>query len=549
MSSSGRPPSARRLPLLALLPALFLGTQLGPALAQTSQTSPVQATPIQTTPLPVTPGQTTPSTTPVQTTPIQTTPLQVTPSQISPAPTAPVPSVTTPSTVVPVQTTSPVVQTQATPNFSFQDALAGLTASAQYRQLQLTLQAAQVQAQTAQAATGVTAGVSGSASYATGSSTDSTTGKVTDTSAVSASVVASASLPVLPWATANLSAQAAQRSYAVAQVSYAQNVAFLKTNLELAYGRTVTAQLNLSIAGNNLTLSQRQLAQVTAFRANNNATVQSVQTAQAAVQTAVVAVSSARNELDSARRALGTLVGRDLSAAVVNPDLRAAVSQVALPTQAAALAAAQAFSPLVASAQKAVTDAQVSLTTAERNRRLPSTTVSASYGPGSSSARTGLSAGLNVQTGLLSASYTQPILSGAASTAAGSSFALGLSASFNVLDPAADGALKLAQVGLEQAQVAVTVQQASVAQTLVDAYTAAQEAAASITARQSSVTAYTTALATSRARFTAGLATETEVLDAQIALAQAVRDLTSAQILALTTAAQLSGLTGLSGAP
>jgi len=549
MSSSGRPPSARRLPLLALLPALFLGAQLGPALAQTSQTSPVQATPIQTTPLPVTPGVTTPSTTPVQVTPIQTTPLQVTPGQIAPAPTAPVPSVTTPGTVVPVQTTTPAVQTQAaTPTFSFQDALAGLTASAQYLQLQLTLQAAQVQAQAAQAATGVTAGVSGSAAYATGSTTDSTTGKVTDTSALTASVVASASLPVLPWATANLSAQAAQRSYAVAQVSYAQNVAFLKTNLELAYGRAVAAQLNLSIARNNLTLSQRQLAQVTAFRANNNATVQSVQTAQAAVQTAVVAVSSAQNELDSARRALGTLVGRDLSTAVVDPDLRAAVTQVALPTQAAALAAAQAFSPLVASAQKAVIDAQVGLTTAERNRRLPSASVTASYGPGSSSARSGLSAGLNVQTGLLSASYTQPLLSGTAS-AAGSSFALGLNASFNVLDPSADGALKLAQVQLQQAQVAVTVQQASVAQTLVDAYNSAQVAAASIAARQSSVTAYTTALATSRARFTAGLATETEVLNAEIALAQAVRDLTSAQVLALTTAAQLSGLTGLSGAP
>lgn len=546
MSSSGRSPSTRLSPLLTLLPALLLGTQLGSALAQTS---PVQATPIQTTPLPVTPGVTTPSTSPVQVTPIQTTPLQVTPGQIAPAPTAPVPSVTVPSTAVPVQTTSTAVSTSATtPDFSFQDALAGLTASAQYRQLQLTLQAAQVQAQAAQAATGVTAGLSGNAGYATGSTTDST-GKVTDTSALTASVVASASLPVLPWATANLSAQAAGRSYAVAQASYAQNVAFLKTNLELAYGRTVTAQLNLSIAGNNLTLARRQLAQVTAFRADNNATVQSVQSAQAAVQTAVVAVSSARNELDSARRALGTLVGRDLSAAVVDPDLRAAVTGVALPTQAAALAAAQAFSPLVASAQKAVTDAQVNLSTAERDRRLPAATLSASYGPGSSSARSGLSAGLNVQTGLLSASYTQPLLSGATSTASGSSFALGLSASFNVLDPSADGTLKLAQVGLEQAQVAVTVQQASVAQTLIDAYNTAQVAAASLTARQSSVTAYTTALATSRARFTAGLATETEVLNAEIALAQAVRDLTSAQILALTAAAQLSGLTGLSGAP
>jgi outer membrane protein TolC len=88
-----------------------------------------------------------------------------------------------------------------------------------------------------------------------------------------------------------------------------------------------------------------------------------------------------------------------------------------------------------------------------------------------------------------------------------------------------------------------------VSQALLDAYSAAQVAAQSIAARAASVTAYSTALATARARLTAGLATETEVLSAEIALAQAARDLNSAQVTALTTAAQLSSLTGLSGAP
>jgi outer membrane protein len=539
---TGRPPALRVSTTGRQLLALLLLGAAGPALAQTA---PVQATPIQTTPLPVTP---TPSdTSPVQVTPIQTTPLQITPSQIAPTPAVPASPVPVPTPAEPAPTTSVIAPALETPTFTFQQALAGLTASAQYRQLQLTLSAAQVQAMAAQASTGLTAGVSGTLGYASGSSTDSS-GVVSDTSSLSGTVVASASLPVLPWATANLTAQAAARSYAVAQVSFAQNVAFLKTNLELAYGRAVTAQLNLSIVQNSLTLSQRQLAQVTAFQANNNATVQSVQAAQSAAQTAAVAVVSAQNELDSSRRALGTLVGQDLSVAVLNTDLSAAVAGVALPSQQAALVGAQAFSPLLANAQRAVTDALVAVQTAERNRRLPATSVNASYGPGSSSARSGLSTSLNVQTGLLSASYTQPVLGGS-STSGGASFALGLSASFNVLDPAADGTLKLAQVQLQQAQTTVTVQQDSVAQSLVDAYNAAQVAAQSIAARASSVTAYTTALAISRARLTAGLATETEVLNAEIALAQAARDLNSAQVLALTTAAQLSGLTGLSGAP
>ena len=329
----------------ALLAALLLGVA-GPALAQTV---PVQVTLIQTTLLQVTPSQISPS--------------QIAPTPAVPAPTSPV-SVPTPAE--PAPTTSVIALALAVPTFTFQQALAGLTASAQYRQLQLTLSAAQVQ--TAQASTGLTAGVSGTLGYALGSSTESS-GVVSDATSLSGTVVASASLSVLPWATANLNAQAAARSLAVAQVSFAQH---------------------------SLTLSQRQLAQVTAFQTNNNATVQSVQ----AAQSAAVAVVSARNELGSSRRALGTLVGQDLSAAVWAADLSAAVSGAALPSQAAALMGAQAFSPLLANARKVVTDAQVAVTTAERNRRLPATSLSASYGPGSSSARSGLSTSLNVQTGL-----------------------------------------------------------------------------------------------------------------------------------------------------
>lgn len=504
MSSPGSLSVARRFPLLALLPALLFAAQASPALAQSAPGTPINA------------------------------PAQPSPAVPSPASTSP--ATTSPATLAGV----------AAPTFGFQDALTGLSASAQYRQLQLTLAAAQVQAQAAQAATGFTAGVSGSASYGSSTTTDST-GTATEGTSLSANLTASASLPVLPWSAANLSAQSAARSYAVAQVTFAQAVAALKTAVEQAYGRAVTAQLNLSIAQNSLTLSQRQLTQVTAFQANNNATVQSVQAAQAAVQTATVAVVSAQNELDSSRRALGTLVGRDLSAAVFDGNLASAVAGVALPAQQAALVAAQAFSPALASAQKAVTDAQTAVTTAERNRRLPAATVTAQYGPGSGTGRSGLSTSLNVQTGLLSASYSQPLSS--ASSSGSASFALGLSASFNVLDPAADGALKVAQLQLQQAQVGVTVQQATLNQGLLDAYSAAQVAAQSILARVSSVTAYTTALDTARARLAAGLSTETDVLNAEIALAQALRDLNSAQIAALTTAAQLSALTGLSGAP
>ncbi|WP_189093945.1 TolC family protein, partial [Deinococcus ruber] len=220
-----------------------------------------------------------------------------------------------------------------------------------------------------------------------------------------------------------------------------------------------------------------------------------------------------------------TLTGRDLSTATFNPDVTPAVSTLAtLPAVNATLTAARAFSPALASAQKAVTDAQVAIDSARRARDLPATSVSASFGPGSGSSRSGLNASLNLNSGIASASYTQPISLGTAS-AGSASFALGLTASFNVLDPAADGTLKLAELQLQQAQAALTVQGQTVDQNALDAYNAARIAAQAIQARQTAVTAYTTALATVQTRFEVGLSTETDVLNAQIALAQAVRDL------------------------
>ncbi len=447
---------------------------------------------------------------------------------------------TAPLQTAPLQTSA----VQTTP-FTLQDALAGLGTSSASRQLQLALQSAQVQAQAAQASTGFTAGVSGSAGYSAGGSSTGSSGTVTTGSSVSASVGITASLPVLPWAAATLGAQSAARSLKVAQVTYAQGTAALQTTLEQAYGRAVTAQLNLAALGSTLALARRQLAQVTAFQAENNATAVSVHTAQAALQTAQTSLQGAQNEFDSARRALGILTGRDLAGASFSPDLSAALAGAALPGLPAALAAAQNFSPALATAQKAVADAQASVSNAERARRLPAATLSADYGPGSSGSRSGLSGSLNLQSGVASVGYTQPIGGGAGS----SSFSLGLSASFNVLDPAADGALKVAQLGLQQSQLALVVQQASLIQSLQDSYSAAALAASSVLPRQTGVAAYTTAVNVARDRLTAGLATETDVLNAEIALAQAVRDLNSAQISALITSAQLSALTGLTGAP
>ena len=123
-------------------------------------------------------------------------------------------------------------------------------------------------------------------------------------------------------------------------------------------------------------------------------------------------------------------------------------------------------------------DAQASIDSARRARDLPAASLSASYGPGSGTSRSGLSASLNLNSGLASASYTQPLSiggsTGSTSGSGGGSFALGLTASFNILDPGADGTLKLADLQLQQAQAALTVQGQTVDQNALDAYSTAQ---------------------------------------------------------------------------
>ena len=452
-----------------------------------------------------------------------------------------------PPPVTPPAQTAPATDA---PPLSLTDALAAGTASAQSRQAQLALQVAQAQLQAAQASTGFTAGINSSLSTDLGA-----------TSGLAGSVGATLSLPLLPWSSANLAAQSAARAYAAAQATFAQATLTLNTTLEGAYGRAVTAELNLGVVQAQAQLAGRQLSQTQAFYADNNATLPALQSAQAAVQDAQTALLRAQAERTSARRALGTLVGRDLSDVALNPDLS---GPPLLASQDAALAAARRFSPALLDAQNAVQSAQAALDAARRARDLPAATLSTSLASGSGTSRSGLTAGLNLSSGVASAGYSLPFTLGGSSASTGSSggtatttsaagtglsFALALSASFNLLDPAADGALKVAGLQLQAAQAALTVQRQALDQGLLDAYSAAQIAAQAVPARQTSVQSDVTALATARTRLTLGLATQSEVLGAEIALAQAQLALTQAQLSALTTAAQLAALTGPAPGP
>ncbi|MFC4454396.1 TolC family protein [Deinococcus sonorensis] len=413
-------------------------------------------------------------------------------------------------------------------------ALAALPGSVAYQRVQLALASAQAQYDAARAAGGLTAGVSGNGSY---SSAGTTAQDGSASSATTLSATATLSAPLLPWSNAALGLQQATRSLATARANFAQGVAGLRVSVYQAYAKGVAAQQNLEIATRSLQLAERTLAQQQAAQALNNATAATVQGAQASVLSAQTTQRQAQADLDSARRALGNLTARDLSGAT----FEATGSDVpALPTLEQALAAARTFSPDLQAAQAALQAAQSTLAQAQRDRAIPAATLTAGYGAASK-----LTASLNVQSGVGSLSYSQPLLGGASgSGSSAASFTLGLNASFNVLDPGADAQIRSDQVAVQSAQAAVLAQQQTVEQTLRDTYSSAQIAQQAIRDREAALTQTTTALNTAQARLQAGTGTETELQQAQLAQLQAQRDLIAARFTALAAAAQLSALTG-----
>ena len=227
------------------------------------------------------------------------------PAPVQTAPTTPAKTTATPTTATP--------EARAAAPFTLSDALAGLSTSAQYRQAQLALKYRP----------GAASGSAGEFRPDGGRERQPEPGQrqhhrhrrhdhqqyLPGHDRAGASV----SLPVLPWSAANLAAQSAARAYAVARATFAQTSAALTASTELAFGRAVTAQLNLSIAQSSLVASAAAAGAAPGVSGRRKCHLaQSVQSAQAAVQDAQTALLRAQAELDSARRALGTLTGRTI---------------------------------------------------------------------------------------------------------------------------------------------------------------------------------------------------------------------------------------------
>lgn len=403
------------------------------------------------------------------------------------------------------------------------DLLARLPNAPAWLQADLALQAAQRNLEAARAASGLTLGVGGSLSATTSSGTSS----------LSSGLNVTAGAGVLPWTGTQDAIRAAERDLVTARAQQAASRASLRLTVQQQYFAARLAQINLDLAQQTVELRTALVAAANAQRALGAASQETVLTRTADLQTAQTALDSARQTLQQATFALAATLGTPLSGvtfstAPADPgdggDLNALITQ------------ALAGRSSIVAADQTLQAAQDSLGIAQRDRSFPNLSATLRYGQaGSSDAGSSVSGSLNLKTGALSASLN-PAFSGNTGTNA---LSVGVTASFNLLDPAADARISGARTQLSSAQLNLSLARQNAELDVRQKYASLAGARGALASAQTRVQGAQTALDTANAQLAAGSATPTDVLSATVNLRTAQRDLESALETAQLAAAAL----------
>ncbi|WP_181391989.1 TolC family protein [Deinococcus irradiatisoli] len=433
------------------------------------------------------------------------------------------------------QSASPVT------SLTLPDALSRLGNAPQVVQANLALSRAQRDLDAAQAGLSLNVTVGGNASYSSAAASSGASGS--GSSGLNGSLNLKATAGVLPWASNRAALNSAQRSLNYAKAVRQENINSAELNVVQQYQSGYLAQLDLKVAAQNVQLAQQTLAAVQLQRSQQNATQESELQAQAALQTAQANLTSAQTALDAARRSLAATLGVNLDNASFDspPSLpgsldAAGLSALGLGDVNALVAQAIATSSSVLQAQNTLASAQETLAEQQRNRNLPDLTLSASYGPGGA----GLGAGLSLKDGTASASYTQPL----SASSAASSLSLSLSGSYTVYSPAASAQIASTQAQVSQAELSLTLARQTVELDVRQKYSDVLTALGAVAAKVTLEERARVALQTAQARFGAGTATQSDVMSAQNAYAQASRDTESARAAAALNLLKLQTTTG-----
>ncbi|WP_216324677.1 TolC family protein [Deinococcus aestuarii] len=404
-------------------------------------------------------------------------------------------------------------------------------ADLQYRAAELALQSAR-----ARAGLNVTVGADASAVKVPLSSGDLT---------LNTTVTAQVSASVLPWSPALEAVRSAERglSRAGADRRAARLTATVNAVQSYLAARNAAASLALADAQVNLTARQLEVAQ--SQRQSGVLTAEGLLVRQGAFDDAQAAQEQARTNVDLAARGLANLLGQP----VTLPAGATAFGPLpAAPGQPAALEAqitrALATRPEVARAQNDLADAQAQLRAAQLDVRLPDLSASAQYGQLTSSTSTiatrTVGGSLDVKTGVLAGQVSFPLRDpGDLPTG----LALTLSADLPVLGGTRRTALTSAEVGVQQATLALDTARQSVDLEVRQRYADLRTALDTLGSQRGALTRARAALATTLGRLTAGLATALDVEAAELNLRQAELNVDIATVNAYLASLRLSQAT------
>lgn len=411
--------------------------------------------------------------------------------------------------------------------------LTALRASPDWRSADLTYRAAQLTLESARTRAGLSVSAGASASL---TKVPWETGDWNG----AATVTVSAGLSVLPWSAAQEGVRSAQRALDSAAIALRSSRASLTAQLLQAYSGARSAAAQQALADAQVALATRQLAVARDRRAQGLLSAEGDLAAQVALENAQATQGRAAHAAAQAARTLTRLLGR----AVTLPTSAGAFDALPAVTDTGTVeelvARALRGRPEVARARAALADAQAGVQAAQLDASLPDVTASAIYGqladaqgnPGKT-----LSGTLNLKAGTLGVQASIPTRD---TSAIPSGLSLSLSASIPLLGSPAGTALRQAQLGQAQAQLALDSASQAVELDVRSRFETLQDERAALIAAQTAEHQALTALESARARVAAGLATALDLTQADLTAQQATLALSTQQDAVGLAALQLS---------
>ncbi|GEM44530.1 TolC family protein [Deinococcus cellulosilyticus] len=348
----------------------------------------------------------------------------------------------------------------------------------------------------------------------------------------SGSINLGVSLPVLPWGSAFDSLKTTQRNYKAALLDAQDARNSLTSKLISGYYSILLAELDLRLAKQNQRLAEVQLQVVQQQKNQGTAAQEALLQAQQKLGTTQVNTLKAQNALDAARATLSNTLGRPIPEGEYTAAVLTGLPERTLEAW-NALALSQR-SDLQKAALK-LEAAQDALNHALEDRWRPAGTLST----GLSSGAFGVDVSLNVQTGVLSSSASYAFQDGGPG-----GYKFSLSASIPIVDASQDATIQANQLAVQVAQATVESTKQSALLDVAQKYASVQVAALQVKNASGALAVAAEHLKVTEARVKAGLSTPLDLTSAQIALAQAEKDRTAAEVSLLTANLDLMNAAG-----